>query len=105
MERLLNLSSHEGIASTLQVLEDAEAYYVVMERVAGSDLFEVLGKVGRLPIDEVREVLRQLLSAVSILHSRSWVHRDLKLENVMLERGGADKAVRVKLIDFDTLEA
>lgn len=103
MEFLLNLPHHDGIAATLQVLEDAEAYYVVMERVAGSDLFEVLDSEGRLPVGEIREVLRQLLSGLAVLHSRNWVHRDLKLENVMLE-STADEAIRVKLIDFDTLE-
>jgi serine/threonine protein kinase len=102
MERVLNLPKHAGIAATHAVLEDSEAYYVVMERVAGLDLFEVL-RIERLPFEEVRVVLRQLLSALAVLHSRGLIHKDLKLENVMLTTGDNGEARRVKLIDFDTL--
>jgi len=107
MEGLLNLPCHTSICNIYEVLEDTDAYYVVMERVAGSDLCGLLCKVGRLHISEVREILRQLLSALSLLHARGWVHRDLKLENVMLERVRTLKAtaIKVKIIDYDTMGA
>merc|ERR1719424_2150919 len=50
------------------------------------DLFEVLQNEGGLPIGEAKAILRQLLQAVQDLHSRGCIHKDLKLENVMLDR-------------------
>lgn len=85
-EMVLNLPSSAGIARIHEVLEDPTAYYVVMEKVGGMDLFETLHAEGKLPVDEVKEVLRQLLDAVGELHENGCIHKDLKLENVMLER-------------------
>lgn len=104
MLRVLNLPEHPGIATTYAVLEDSRAYYVVMERVAGLDLFEVLRRE-RLSVEDVRAVLQQLLGALAVLHSSGFIHKDLKLENVMLERRRRrdGQAIHIKLIDFDTL--
>ena len=44
---------------------------------------------------EARKIFSQLVSALSYLHSKSIAHRDIKLENVMLDHRG-----NVKLIDF-----
>lgn len=50
---------------------------------------------GPLPIDKVKKIFTQLVGAVSYVHSKSCVHRDLKLENILL-----DKHENVKLCDF-----
>jgi calcium/calmodulin-dependent protein kinase I len=88
------------------VLEDSKAFWVIMEKVTGQDLFEQMSGSGLLPMCEVREVMRQLLSALKELHDRGAIHKDLKLENVMFNRTQQDPAspVCVKLIDFDTVE-
>ncbi|CAK9102516.1 Enoyl-[acyl-carrier-protein] reductase [Durusdinium trenchii] len=107
-----------GIARLIDVLEDSKAYYVVMERAGGCDLYECLSGAPerRLPAHEAREVLRELLAAVAELHSHGFIHKDLKLENVMLNRPGpkcpahirrnlaTSQGAAVKLIDFDTVE-
>uniref|UniRef100_A0A7S4PWY8 Protein kinase domain-containing protein n=1 Tax=Alexandrium monilatum TaxID=311494 RepID=A0A7S4PWY8_9DINO len=132
-EMMLNLPQCSGIARIHDVFEDKDAYYVVMEKVGGMDLFETLQAEGKLPVEEVKEILRQLLEAVSELHESGCIHKDLKLENVMFSRrgffvqqplhsttptGGGAVASRqrrasapqaaapssVKLIDFDTVE-
>lgn len=111
-ECLMNLPHKAGIARLHEVLEDEGAYYVVMERCAGSDLCETIRARGPLPVEEVREILRQLLTALLALHSRGWIHKDLKLENVILDTVAADGeeagvgsfgAPVVTIIDFDTL--
>ena len=48
-----------------------------------------------MPIDKVQKIFTQLVGAVSYVHSKSCVHRDLKLENILL-----DKHENVKLCDF-----
>jgi len=85
-EMMLNLPPCRGIARVQQVLETPDAYLVVMEKAGGKDLCEHFKSEGPFPIEEVRDVLRQLLTAVGELHSRGCIHKDLKLENVMLDR-------------------
>mmetsp|Transcript_71185 Transcript_71185/g.153499 ORF Transcript_71185/g.153499 Transcript_71185/m.153499 type:complete len:398 (+) Transcript_71185:130-1323(+) len=104
-EFMLNLPRSGQIAQIYCVLEDKDAYYVVMEKVGGSDLFEMLDAEGLLPIEEAKAVVRQLLKGVAALHEEGCIHKDLKLENVMVHRNkiNAEEPV-VKLIDFDTVE-
>lgn len=116
-EFMLNLPETEGIAKLYEVLEDRKGYYVIMEKVAGQDLFETMTGKGLLPVAEVKEVIKQLLQALAELHARNCIHKDLKLENVMFDRtppanakadwdtlSGNQSPVKVKLIDFDTVE-
>merc|ERR1740117_967488 len=83
-EMLMNLPASDNIARLHEVLEDDLMYYVVMEKVEGMDLFEVLHNEG-VPIGEAKAILRQLLQAVQDLHAKGCIHKDLKLENVMLD--------------------
>jgi len=106
-EFLLNVPETLGVARLLDVIEDDKAFYVVMERVGGSDLYETLEQEGAVTPAAAQEVLRQLLSSVAFLHRHNAVHKDLKLENVMLDSFNGTKSVppsAVKVIDFDTLE-
>lgn len=85
-ELLLNMPHCNGIARIHHVLEDQDAYYVVMEKANGRDLYESLHSEGELTAEEVKGILRQLLEAVGELHDNGCIHKDLKLENVMLDR-------------------
>lgn len=85
-ELMLNLPCNSSIAHVYEVLETDAAYHVVMERAGGKDLCETLRAGETLPVAEVKEVLRQLLSGLAQLHDRGCIHKDLKLENVMLDR-------------------
>lgn len=61
----------------------------------GDELYNYLCKNGALPVETVQKIFTQLVGAVAYIHSKSCVHRDLKLENVLL-----DKHDNVKLCDF-----
>lgn len=50
---------------------------------------------GKLPVDKVQKTFTQLVGAVAYVHQQNCVHRDLKLENILL-----DKHENVKLLDF-----
>jgi serine/threonine protein kinase len=63
--------------------------------VAGDELYNYLLKHGALPVEKVQKVFTQLVGAVSYVHNSNCVHRDLKLENILL-----DKHENVKLCDF-----
>lgn len=84
-EYLLNLPRNDNIAQLYEVLEDHEAYYVIMEKVDGLDLFEALISQERPHGAQIQIILKQLLEAVAALHAKGYIHRDLKLENVMIE--------------------
>eukprot|EP00931_Biecheleriopsis_adriatica_P047018 TRINITY_DN27076_c0_g2_i1.p1 TRINITY_DN27076_c0_g2~~TRINITY_DN27076_c0_g2_i1.p1 ORF type:complete len:463 (-),score=86.93 TRINITY_DN27076_c0_g2_i1:41-1429(-) len=99
MELMLNCCPSDNIASVLQVLENDSCYYVVMELADGKDLFDLL-QASSLGDKELRSIIRQLLHALGVLHDQGIIHRDTKLENVVM-----GKDLSVKLIDFDDVES
>lgn len=66
-----------------------------MELVDGGDMFDYLDRRGALPEPMARSFWRQLLSAVDYLHRKGVVHRDIKLDNLVV-----DFEHNLKLIDF-----
>jgi serine/threonine protein kinase len=76
-------------ASYNHIVFDADAL------VTGDELYNYLLKNGALPVEKVQKIFTQLVGAVSYVHNLSCVHRDLKLENILL-----DKHENVKLCDF-----
>lgn len=77
---------------------------IVMEMVRGIPLTDYMNKKKgkRLPEGESQIIMRQILHAIKYLHARGVVHRDLKLENIMVlgTESGDLNDLRVKLIDF-----
>lgn len=63
--------------------------------LTGDELYNYLLQHGPLPVPKVQKIFAQLVGAVSYVHKQSCVHRDLKLENILL-----DKHENVKLVDF-----
>ncbi|XP_048233307.1 serine/threonine-protein kinase SAPK1 isoform X3 [Ricinus communis] len=70
---------------------------IVMEYAAGGELFERICNAGRFSEDEARFFFQQLISGVSYCHSMQICHRDLKLENTLLD---GSSAPRLKICDF-----
>jgi serine/threonine-protein kinase len=73
--------------------------YIVMERIEGEPLSDLLDHRGRLSVDETTLIVGQIASALAHAHSRGVLHRDLKPSNVMLEQAAADDP-RAMLLDF-----
>eukprot|EP00929_Paragymnodinium_shiwhaense_P070638 TRINITY_DN35780_c0_g1_i1.p1 TRINITY_DN35780_c0_g1~~TRINITY_DN35780_c0_g1_i1.p1 ORF type:complete len:494 (+),score=100.39 TRINITY_DN35780_c0_g1_i1:151-1632(+) len=74
----------EGVCFYYEVMETPENFYVIMEKVSGKDLFDQLHDQ-RLTPKEARAILRQLMQALHELHIRGRAHRDIKLENIMID--------------------
>uniref|UniRef100_A0A803MVV6 non-specific serine/threonine protein kinase n=1 Tax=Chenopodium quinoa TaxID=63459 RepID=A0A803MVV6_CHEQI len=70
---------------------------IVMEYAAGGELFDRICTAGRFSEDEARYFFQQLISGVSFCHSMQICHRDLKLENTLLD---GNAAPRLKICDF-----
>ncbi|KAI4145380.1 MAG: hypothetical protein L6R39_003821, partial [Caloplaca ligustica] len=62
---------------------------------SGDELYNYLLRHGPIPAEKVQRIFTQLVGAVAYVHNMSCVHRDLKLENILL-----DKNENVKLCDF-----
>jgi len=70
-------------------------YFIVMEYVEGETLKDLVRRQGRLGGSEAVRILLQLLAALEFAHRTGIVHRDVKPQNVMLDRHG-----NVKVMDF-----
>jgi len=109
----LNMPKIESMCEYIAVIETWEKYYVIMERANGMDLFEQMQAV-RIKEEDARHILYQMLRAIDAMHSAGRVHKDLKLENVVVDlqspklrkcsTNGSMTSVEAKLIDFDTVE-
>ncbi|MGH7269138.1 MAG: serine/threonine-protein kinase [Polyangiaceae bacterium] len=73
--------------------------YIVMERLEGSDLGQVIAERGALPIEEACEIVLQACEGLAQVHAAGIVHRDLKPSNIFVTRN-ADGSPAVKLLDF-----
>jgi beta-lactam-binding protein with PASTA domain/predicted Ser/Thr protein kinase len=75
-------------------------YFIVMEYVEGETLKDLVRRQGRLGGSEAVRILLQLLAALEFAHRSGIVHRDVKPQNVMLDRHG-----NVKVMDFGIARA
>ncbi len=86
---------HENIIHVYDFYKDRGAYFIVMEYVEGIDLYDLLDRCGRLPVDVAAIIAMQTARALDYAHYRGIIHRDIKPANVMISRPGG-----VKLMDF-----
>ncbi|ONK73429.1 uncharacterized protein A4U43_C04F31400 [Asparagus officinalis] len=88
---------HPNIVRFKEVLLTPTHLAIVMEYAAGGELFERICSAGRFSEDEARFFFQQLISGVSYCHSMEICHRDLKLENTLLD---GSPSPRLKICDF-----
>ncbi|XP_044132638.1 5'-AMP-activated protein kinase catalytic subunit alpha-1 [Bufo gargarizans] len=91
----LKLFRHPHIIKLYQVISTPTDIFMVMEYVAGGELFDYICKNGKLDEKESRRLFQQILSGVDYCHRHMVVHRDLKPENVLL-----DAHMNAKIADF-----
>uniref|UniRef100_UPI00358E7FE7 NUAK family SNF1-like kinase 1 isoform X2 n=1 Tax=Myxine glutinosa TaxID=7769 RepID=UPI00358E7FE7 len=92
---ILSSLTHPHIIRIDEVFENNDKLVIVMEFACNGELFDYLLKQGKLRESEARRFFRQILSATMHCHSNGVVHRDLKLENILL-----DENFSVKIADF-----
>lgn len=83
-KEILRRTRHPSILQLYETITTQDKVYMVMELMKG-DLFEfTVGRRRKLNEVQAAQVMRQLLSAVAYLHNINVVHRDIKLENILV---------------------
>ncbi|KAJ1059228.1 hypothetical protein K5549_008029 [Capra hircus] len=96
---ILKEIQHPNVITLHEVYENKTDVILILELVAGGELFDFLAEKESLTEEEATEFLKQILNGVYYLHSLQIAHFDLKPENIMLLDRNVPKP-RIKIIDF-----
>ena len=83
------------VVSLYYSFQDANYLYLVMEYVPGGDLMNLLIKRGTFTEPEARFYAAEMMLAVDSIHKLHYIHRDVKPDNILIDRHG-----HIKLSDF-----
>lgn len=89
------LGDNKHVTELYDVIDCGDRIWVIIEYASGGELFDFVKAKSPLPDSVAREVFRPIVKVVAYMHSLKLVHRDLKLENVLLDNRG-----HIKLADF-----
>lgn len=87
--------AHQNIVSIYDVGEEEDIYYIVMEYVEGQTLKQYIQQYSPLRVEAAIDIMKQLTSAIAHAHQNHIVHRDIKPQNILIDRKG-----NVKITDF-----
>uniref|UniRef100_A0A7M4EW99 non-specific serine/threonine protein kinase n=2 Tax=Crocodylus porosus TaxID=8502 RepID=A0A7M4EW99_CROPO len=92
---IMSSLNHPHIIAIHEVFENNNKIVIVMEYASKGDLYDYISERQRLTEQEARHFFRQVVSAIYYCHKNGIVHRDLKLENILLDASG-----NIKIADF-----
>ncbi|MFD9624366.1 Stk1 family PASTA domain-containing Ser/Thr kinase [Peribacillus muralis] len=87
--------AHPNIVSIYDVGEEDAIYYIVMEYVDGFTLKQYIQKYYPIPVDKALDIMKQITAAISHAHHNGIIHRDIKPQNILIDKEGT-----VKITDF-----
>lgn len=93
--RMLGEVKHPFLITLWGTFQDSKNLYMVMDFVEGGELFSLLRRSGRFPNPVAKFYAAEVTLALEYLHSRNIIYRDLKPENLLLDRHG-----HLKITDF-----
>jgi len=93
--RLIADMSHANIVKIIDVFEEKNTAYYVMEHITGGSVQDLVRKQGALPERKALKIIRQIGDALSHVHQHKILHLDVKPANIMLREDGT-----AVLIDF-----
>ena len=92
---IVTLLNHPYICGMRDVVRTGYHWYMLFEYVNGGQMLDFIISHGRLKEKQARKFGRQIASALDYCHRNSIVHRDLKIENILISKTGD-----IKIIDF-----
>ena len=87
--------NHHSIVKILDTIETEKYILLIMENISGGDLLSYIRKWTKLSENIVKYIFKQLLISLKYIHSKNIVHRDIKLDNILL-----DISNKIKICDF-----
>lgn len=94
-KNILSRIAHPFIVNLYTHFQDEKNLFMLMEYVIGGELFSQLRKVGRFSNDTSRFYAAEIVLALQYLHEQDIVYRDLKPENLLIDKDG-----HIKITDF-----
>ena len=92
---LMRKLNHPNITKILETFEDDKFYFIIMEYINGGNLFSYVKKRRKLSEKVSKFLFRQIILGIKHIHSQLIVHRDIKLENILIDMNN-----KVKICDF-----
>ncbi|KAK8069758.1 hypothetical protein PG994_006374 [Apiospora phragmitis] len=92
---IVTLLDHPNICGLRDVVRTNYHWYMLFEYVNGGQMLDYIISHGKLKEKQARKFSRQIASALDYCHRNSIVHRDLKIENILIHKTGD-----IKIIDF-----
>lgn len=93
---IMMLLRHPHIVQLKNLVAVGPYFYILMDYVNGGQLLHYIVKRQKLSEHHARHFSRQIVSALDYMHRNSIVHRDLKIENILIDKAGKN----IKIIDF-----
>ncbi|MBS4172469.1 Stk1 family PASTA domain-containing Ser/Thr kinase [Bacillus sp. FJAT-49736] len=87
--------AHPNIVNIYDIGEENDIYYIVMEFVDGMTLKQYIQQYFPISVEKALDIMQQLTSAISHAHQHHIIHRDIKPQNILIDRDGV-----VKITDF-----
>lgn len=92
---LLRHMRHSSVVKLYETFETERHYLFVMELCAGNDLLSYVRKRKKLNETVAVYFFKQIVEGIGYIHSKNVVHRDIKLDNILLDSKG-----HIKIADF-----
>ncbi|CAG9320779.1 unnamed protein product [Blepharisma stoltei] len=93
---ILKKVRHSRVNRILEVFESSKFFYIVMEYAGGGDLLHFVKRKGKILEGEAKRIFRQILEGAIAIHSHGIIHRDFKLDNILIDSDYSS----VKICDF-----
>ena len=87
--------THRNVCRMFDTGEEAGTHFVTIEYVRGEDLRSLINRIGQLPVGKMIDIAKQICEGLAEAHTIGVVHRDLKPQNIMIDREG-----KAKIMDF-----
>ena len=92
---LMKKLNHPNITKILEMFEDEKYFMIIMEYINGGNLFSFVKKRRKLSEKTAKFLFRQIIQGIKYIHEQNIVHRDIKLENLLIDLNN-----NVKICDF-----
>lgn len=86
--KAISMLQHHNIVSIYEYGEEQGMKYFAMQFVDGEDLGRRIAKKGNMSFEEIIDVAKQICRGLRYAHSQEIIHRDIKPQNILIEKGG-----------------